>query len=230
MNVKTLLVHVCVVVLLFGACRTRAQSCINYQPNYSFYSDISSDGTSVFTSALVEGTSSMTLNTWIPGCNMINIGNAVHTPIAVNVISANDGSGYVGGQLTGNAGCPSCYISVQNNQSIVPIQDKEYSYTSVGEVICNMGGPVYEASLAGGIGWGISTLKYSTVQNQQCTYTLNCPNGNQNTSCPSGPLVTSVPCPHDYFVTDFLVVKKAGRNQCFGIGPGAFTDTPSNCK
>jgi hypothetical protein len=81
-----------------------------------------------------------------------------------------------------------------------------------------------------GLGMGVSTLKYTSISNGQCTYTLQCPNGNQNASCQSGPLVTKAPCPFEYLVTDFLVVRKGKSNKsCFGTGPGAFTNTPANC-
>jgi hypothetical protein len=101
--------------------------------NYTFSQTWSSDLTYLYTSVTVSGTSSMPA--YCPR-------GALHTPRAYNSI-AGSGSWQYGG-----AGCPSCYISITNNQqallsSLFPNQDGTIEVLGDGQVVCTIAGTFF---------------------------------------------------------------------------------------
>jgi hypothetical protein len=139
---KTTLFSLCMSMALLTASplRLQAQSCFTYTDNYGVYTDVSTDGTNIYTSVLIDGSGQMNL-TGGQGCSSINYGNAVHTPIAVNVIS--NGSSYVGGMQSGTPECPDCYLSYTNYQSVPATEPISYTFSWHGEVDCNFGGSIF---------------------------------------------------------------------------------------
>jgi len=171
--------------------RLAAQSyCFTYTSNYADYesewlSGISSDGTTATlnTSVLVDGYGNMNF-VGGNGCGSINYGNIYHIPMAVNVIVRPDGTA-VGGQLTGSSGCPSCYISVQNYQSVANVAPgAEYTFNYATRVGCTLGGVAYGSQDWWTLAWSINTYGH-VLSNPDGTaeYTLDCPNGNSAAKC-----------------------------------------------
>lgn len=137
---KLVIVTIC---LGLSAGMLKAQNpCFSYSDSYAGYYEASSDGNYIYTSVTVDGQGSMTLNTG-NGCSFINWSSAVHTPIAVNVISIEGASTYVGGGLSGNPECPDCYVSVTNSQSLPANSEQVYDFSAAGEVNCSFGGSIW---------------------------------------------------------------------------------------
>jgi hypothetical protein len=107
---------ICGVLLALCQNRTSAQGCFTYTTNYATYVSVSGDETNIYTSVLVDGSGSMNI-TGGNGCSQINYSYIKHFPIAVNVIYGPNNSS-VGGEQTGEAQCPSCYLSYTNYQSM----------------------------------------------------------------------------------------------------------------
>jgi len=101
--------------------------------NYGAYHAVSTDGTRIFTSSLVDGSATCTPS---PGCPC---GSATHTPKAFNKI------GSVGGWGSGSPQRVSCYPSYQNNQSIVATPGVVYTFQSEGQIICSIAGTFYDS-------------------------------------------------------------------------------------
>lgn len=183
----------CLAVMLICVSNLRlaAQSyCFTYTSNYADYeseglSGISSDGTTatLHTSVLVDGYGSMTF-VGGNGCGSINYGNIYHIPIAVNVIVKPDGTS-VGGQINGSAGCPTCYISEQNDQSVANVNPgDEYTFNYATRVGCTLGGVAYSSDDHWTLAWSINTYaRASTNPDGTAEYNLSCPNGNSNAKC-----------------------------------------------
>jgi len=126
--------------------RLAAQSsCFTFTDDYAMYTAVSRDGTNIYTSVLVDGSGTMNI-TGGQGCGSINYSGAVHTPIAVNVITAPNGA-TVGGGLAGEGLCPTCYLSVTNNQSVAATSGVEYTFSSAGAVDCSFVGMIFDVSL-----------------------------------------------------------------------------------
>ncbi len=99
----------CLLICLAGTVGPAlAQGCgVLMTRNYGVYHSATTDGTHIFTSTLTDGSASCTPSLGCP------CGTATHTPKALNKI------GSVGGWGSGTPQCVNCYLSYQNNQSIV---------------------------------------------------------------------------------------------------------------
>jgi hypothetical protein len=120
-----LLISLC---LILGGRFTHAQGCrLSYTPHYAIYENETTDGTYLYTSVLVDGSTSGSPS---PGCNYPN---ARHTAKAYNM------TGSTGGWLTGTPGYMTSYLSVQNNQNVLGGAGIIY-LTGSGEVDCSVFG------------------------------------------------------------------------------------------
>lgn len=97
-------------------------------PHYDVYTAYSYDGTSIYTSVLTDGYTS--------GCCIPP--TITHTPSSYNTIGGVGGWGY------GNPDCWTCYISYENDQSIVAIQGTSYEFDSEGQVECSQAGLFFD--------------------------------------------------------------------------------------
>jgi hypothetical protein len=71
-------------------------------------------------------------------------GSASHTPSAYNRIYNSRTS--VGGQLTGTPLCVSCYLSIQNNQTVWASPGEVFSFDATGQVNCTIAGVFFFAN------------------------------------------------------------------------------------
>lgn len=173
-----------VALILAAIPRLMAQSCFSYTDDYATYTSESTDGSYIYTSVLVDGSGTMTLNTG-SGCDF-NYSNAVHTPIAVNVLVDPSGSP-VGGSVAGQPECPNCYLSVTNNQSIAAVPGQNYTFNWSGQVNCSYGGNIFGTGGYIGIAIAVTTYKLVTVTSdgggdfvQACPGTTRATCGAQN--------------------------------------------------
>jgi hypothetical protein len=133
--------------LLFGVRFANAQGCrLDYTPNYAIYENESTDGTNIYTSVLVDGS---TTGSPSAGCDYPN---AQHTPMAYNV------TGSTGGWLTGTPGYMTSYLSVQNNQEVPGAPGIIY-LDADGEVICS----VLETSWIGDLARSVLALRQQHI-------------------------------------------------------------------
>jgi hypothetical protein len=158
-----------VLVLLFpGSIQNAlAQTCGYWMhPQYSTYSNASTDGTYVYTSVTLSGTTT--------GACPYSCGSecyATHTPEAYNTI------GSTGGWQVGSAQPWNHYLNVVNNKQIAASAGS-YWFISQGEVICSIAGVIYlnSASLPVKIGTQQVQFYWDTTQNPNydCYYANNC--------------------------------------------------------
>lgn len=171
--------------------RLAAQSCISFIPNYASYNNISTDGTNIYTSVVVDGSGEMIFNGG-NGCGSINYGTIVHWPAALNVISIPGSSTYVGGILSGSQVCPDCYLSETNNQSVAATPGADYNFESDGMVICSLAGEIFGSDQHFGL--KISLATYLNTNSPPIggyyEYKLACPNGTVPT-CPASIYTTT---------------------------------------
>ena len=124
-------------VLLLGwgtAQKAFAQGCGNWMtPKYSTYINYSTDGTYIYTSVTVNGT---TTGNCPFGCDT-NCSSTTHTPRAYNVI------GGKGGWENGSPAPWNYEINEENDQKITATVGTQYKFSSEGEVICSEVGVFY---------------------------------------------------------------------------------------
>lgn len=138
MKSKVFCLCVCVSAFFAWSGPALAQNCITYQPDYAVYASESTDGTNIYTSVVLDGSGTMTVNQAY--CGGLTFPNAVHTPMALNILTPPAGGGTaVGGMSSGTPECPDCYLSTTNNQQIAATPDTDYTFTYGGEVICSVG-------------------------------------------------------------------------------------------
>ena len=153
-----------VLIVSLSAARARAQSCVTFQADYGVYTDLTSDGTNVYTSVELDGSGQMTANPNAPGCILPPV--LTHTPWTYNLTAG------VGGWSEGTPQCPDCYLDSTNDQSI-PVEDAclsdsvngcEFEYSA--EVYCSLAGVIFN------IGWpSIQFELASTKSKWNNTYT-----------------------------------------------------------
>jgi hypothetical protein len=121
--------------MLFGVRFAGAQGCrLDFTPNYSIYETESTDGTNIYTSVLVEGS---TTGSGSAGCNPNNV---THTPKAYNLL------GTTGGWLSGTPGHMNSYSSVQNNQDVAGVPGI-IDLNASGEIVCSEFGTFWSGGL-----------------------------------------------------------------------------------
>jgi hypothetical protein len=108
-------------------------------PQYSTYTNYSSDGTYIYTSVQVDGYTSGTCPT-SPAYLANECHGAQHTPKAYNTI------GSVGGWESGSAQYWANYLSMTNYQQIAATPGTEYTFSGEGAVICSVVGQIYSSS------------------------------------------------------------------------------------
>ncbi len=104
-------------------------------PGYDTYASQSTDGTYLYTSVLLDGTTS---GTCPPGCECSGV---THQPYVYNSLHG------TGGWLVGSSVPWNGYISTENDQSIPLTDGTEYQFTSESEVECSASGLLYSAEL-----------------------------------------------------------------------------------
>lgn len=177
--------------LPFWCSVANAQGCrLDFTPNYAIYENVSSDGTYIYTSVLVAG------STTGSGSAACNPNNVTHTPKAYNKI------GTVGGWVTGTPGHMNSYSSVQNNQDILGGPGIIYLDAS-GEIDCSMFGTFWTG------GFNPKAIRLTTTywgpppidSDGECYYTTTACRNNTTPTCRSskfgGALLSASPtCPN----------------------------------
>lgn len=116
------------------------QGCFNWMiPQYSTYATLSTDGTRIYASVLVDGTTGGTCPSSCDHCSQILTPTPIHTPKAYNLL------GSTGGWGTGNGGAWNSYISYTNKQNIAA-QSTLVPFLSTGQVICSVAGLLYDVA------------------------------------------------------------------------------------
>ena len=186
-----------------------------YTLNYGVYTSATADDTHIYTSVTTDG--SATMGYLPPFC-----GTPTHQPRAFNQI------GSVGGWGAGSALCVACYISFQNNQSIVATPGTEYPWSWEGQVYCSLGGFCFDVSSPPGtLRIAVANYLYVSTTAGICTYRLYCTSG--YASCGFPTIGTPTPCPTNYFVQYSIVYRTGLNSKCFPPSFGRFSLTPVPC-
>jgi hypothetical protein len=146
------------------------QGCrLDLTPHFNVYANESTDGTRIYTSVLTDGYADFT-----PSAGCTGQG-AVHTPKSSNIV------GSTGGLGSGTSGCMSCYLSYENDQSIVPTEATDYEFDYQGQVVCSIFGAFY--SIGGRVYLSLHT-SYGGLISQSvngdlitCQYAAACSSG-----------------------------------------------------
>jgi hypothetical protein len=194
--------NVCPVLLvaLFVAtsfCSSFGQGCFNWMiPEYSTYTSVTTDGSHLYTSVLVDGTTGGTCSQQggCDHCSQILNPPPMHTPKAYNTI------GSTGGWVTGTAQQWNQYISEQNNQSIVASDGVIYEFQSTTEVDCNIARLLTEVAATDytaesancGKGNGDVLHAFVPAQSQSCNNGASVYNAPLSIHGTAAPLVTEV--------------------------------------
>jgi RHS repeat-associated protein len=73
----------------------------------------------------------------------------------------------------------------------------------------------------------VTTYKFASVLRGVCTYRIFC--GNTSHSCGVDTVTMKAPCPHEFLVFDFLVVRTGIHSHCVRVGLAFGQDTPAPC-
>jgi hypothetical protein len=122
---------ICLWLSVFGCVRFAAAQGCDMGTNYSTYSSAWNDENNIYTSVLLDGSGSCNP---LPGCPC---DTTVHTPSLYNRL------GSTGGWEQGPSGCPSCYLSYQNNKSVSTAPNVGFTWEKSGQVICSVAGLIY---------------------------------------------------------------------------------------
>jgi len=183
--------------------------CITFQPNYSVYTDASTDGSKIYTTVEIDGSGTMTVNRSAPGCGGIVV-SAVHTPSTYNM------TGTVGGLNTGEGECPDCYLYSRNDQIIVGIPGEEYPFHWSAYVTCSQAGQFYSVGGYIGLRIAVTTYKISTVNaNGSVSFIQACP-GTSKATCGAANYLGTEPT---IWAEEFQLGVTIGgsRVQCFPV-------------
>jgi len=136
---------ICLLTCVFAGVRSGlAQGCaVTMTRNFSYYFTESTDTAKIYTTVIIDGSSSCTPS---PGCPC---SSATHTPKAYNKL------GSVGGWTSGTPTCVNCYISYGNSQNIPATAGVEYAFIFGTQVACSLAGTFYSVGLfTAKIHWG----------------------------------------------------------------------------
>lgn len=169
MRVSTRLV-LCTIIFGVTAFGAWGQGCLlDLTPHYSIYVNQSTDGTRIYTSVLTDGYADFT-----PSAGCTGQG-AVHTPKSYNLLNSTGGWG------SGTSGCMACYLSYENDQSILPAEATDYEFDYQGEVVCTAFGAIFAQSGRKYVSLHTSygQLTGSTIVGNQtiCQYAAACSSG-----------------------------------------------------
>lgn len=195
--------------LAFLSLTPSALSAMN--PNYDVYASQSTDGTYIYTSVLLDG--------YTEGCCIPP--TVTHQPAAYNRLGGVGGWGY------GQPDCWYCYLSYQNDQSILADGDTEYEFESQGQVDCS----------ASGFGFFLSNLGEVWLSIHKTTYRYVGPPCHYQAFCPTSPHIcgnddawTPPPCTSPYLITYFLKVRIGISSSCLdSLGFGRPSSVSEPC-
>jgi hypothetical protein len=132
--------------------------------------------------------------------------------------------------LIGAQVCPDCYLSETNNQSVVATPGVSYSFQSVGMVICNLAGAIFETSGTSLIGYAWGNYIFNGMDGSQCYYMLYCPNGNTTATCGKQVPGVYVPGPPANTCLNYSNdLRLTVNGQCFPMGKAALSSKAINC-
>jgi len=122
-------------LLLLTLCpaRTHGQQTCDMIPNFSSYEAVAAIGTTIYSSVEVQGWAVLMPSS----CNSSGV---THQGAAYNKLST------VGAWVYGPQTCPSCYINVQNNQSVSGSPTGTYPLNWSGKVICSRIGTLWSTT------------------------------------------------------------------------------------
>lgn len=160
------------------------QGCNWMQPEYSTYAGFSTDGSNLYTSVVLDGTTSGYCPYGSGACSGFQ-----HGPGAYNLLGSTGGWGY-GPWVLWNS-----YISYQNDQSIPATDGVSYTFQSQGQVQCVCVGTIYRNGLLNQyISIWITTLKTTNdLGNGKCITQPYC-NGGITPRCWDSEVNSSSPC------------------------------------
>lgn len=208
-------------MFIYAPVRSFGQGCgVVMTQNYSFYDSYSSDGTNIYTSALVEGSANCQPSLGCP-CN-----TATHTPRVLNQL------GSVGGWSSGTPQCVNCYISYENDQSIAATEGVEYLFQMEGDILCSLAGLFFSQNGSGNV---YLSLAFTTLQvvsddgNGHCGTTADC-NGGVTPRCTSPYVLDGVPCNPGEFCA-YVAARKSLSDPftCLPAGCIPTTNLPGQC-
>lgn len=223
---KTFVKALCFSLLLcLGFARQgNTQGCrLDYTPNYSIYNTESSDGTHIYTTVVLDGS---TTGNGSAGCNYPN---ATHTPTVSSTLNGTTVS------ATGTPQYMNSYSSVSRENDIVGQPGILYPFEGSGEIICSVFGTFWSGGFSIKLAIAVSSYKYQSYAGGDCTYALACPNGNQNASCgsPTTEVFVGTEGPSacgPYLVDDDIRLIINGKTTCAPIGPGSMELSPATCQ
>lgn len=127
-------------MLLLNCSVARGQGCrTTLVPYFSVYNSVSRDGYNIYTSVSIQGYASVNPG---PGCNM---NSATHHVGAENKLNNVDHWTY------SSNGCPTCYFSATDNESLLGSPGGVYPWYWDGQAICSIVGPFYNGGGSGSI-------------------------------------------------------------------------------
>ena len=127
-------------MLLLNCFAAHGQGCRTVlQPQFSIYTSIIRDGKNVYTSVTIQGYANIAPG---PGCQM---NTATHHVGAENKLNNVDHWTYSG------SGCPTCYFTATDNESIVGVPGIIYPWNWDGVAICSIVGTFFGSGGGGSI-------------------------------------------------------------------------------
>jgi hypothetical protein len=127
-------------MLLFNCSVTKGQGCRTVlQPEFSVYNTSSRDGYNIYTSVSIQGYANIAPG---PGCNM---------SVATHHVGAENKLNNVDHWTYSANGCPTCYFSATDTESIVGVPGVVYPWVTDGQAICSIVGSFWGGSGGGGL-------------------------------------------------------------------------------
>jgi hypothetical protein len=195
-----------------------AHACsVSFQPDYSVYTDESTDGTCIYTSVQIDGSGEMTVNYSDPSC--ASLPPISHTPYVADTLNGGGGNWVSGGSY-----CPDCYLSSSTEQNILATPGTDYTFSWGAEVYCTIGGYFFTFFGSDIVGlsqafWGPPPVEI----NGECHWgTLACSSGTPRCTNIGGFIFTEG-CPNYMRSTTLILDGSCQPNLSYGhqaAGPG----------
>lgn len=202
-----------VVVVLGFAAKGLCQSYLWMTPEYSTYTNYSTDGTYIYTSMTVDGYTSGSCPTQ-PAQLANECHSTTHKPEVYNTV------GDVGGWEAGSAVYWADYLSGTNDQQIAATPGTEYTFSAAGDVVCSfIGGAIYQASMLLYLSIAETTMEVTGDNgNGICTGKPDC-SGGVTPRCPIYIVSDSVPCHPGFFC--LTLAYRTSKSSSFSCLPPA---------